>query len=433
MASKLPQFEFEKNAENDDLDEEQPAILTAAQIKPFEINRNDTSIDSFSEDFKLEPEAVLANFKKFLLSLRWTNNHPKNFKEWFLSIVDDCFYYYLKLNEPVYAYHLLKISRSFMQNFLYKLSKAAKIDSKDLEEDANFDPTNYTLEQCLGNLDKSANASNSYYRCHKLDYNFESEEWQNKEFDNQNINIEGNQQVSFHKNYALLVYYGLIQFRNYQANNFNILFLAFSCNVLKKHFSPLGSAHIFKIVDLVWKNYESKEKSDEYEMFLGKSGKNKFETNDDLIEQYSHFINPFPPSHKVREALHGDNLENYFATCLEFLDEHYSKVLTNLSLLQNIGEVARCIGFLNQNRIKESFMVITNLYEKLEENGQDNSYLDYITATCLSCIGDTLVSSKGNFDLYGSQTTSFIDIFIQYPYDGMRHNKGNFSIKLAVI
>lgn len=38
MASKLPQFEFEKNAENDDLDDDQPAILTAAQIKPFEIN-----------------------------------------------------------------------------------------------------------------------------------------------------------------------------------------------------------------------------------------------------------------------------------------------------------------------------------------------------------------------------------------------------------
>jgi len=89
MNSKLPQFEFEKNAENDDLDDDQPAIMTAAQIKPFEIQKSNVSIDSFNEEFKLEPEVLLYNFNRFLISLKWTNNHPKNFKEWFLSIVDD--------------------------------------------------------------------------------------------------------------------------------------------------------------------------------------------------------------------------------------------------------------------------------------------------------------------------------------------------------
>lgn len=135
MASKLPQFEFEKNAENDDLDDDQPAILTAAQIKPFEINRNDTSMESFNEEFKLDPEVVLSNFNKFLVSLKWTNNHPKNFKEWFLSIVDDCFYFYLKMNEPVYAYHLLKISRSFMQNFLFKITKKEIVEVAESDEE----------------------------------------------------------------------------------------------------------------------------------------------------------------------------------------------------------------------------------------------------------------------------------------------------------
>ena len=42
----------------------------------------------------------------------------------------------------------------------------------------------------------------------------------------------GNWRFQFSKNYALLVYYSLIQFRNYQAANFNILFLVFACYIL---------------------------------------------------------------------------------------------------------------------------------------------------------------------------------------------------------
>ena len=68
---------LKNNAEIDDLDEDQPAILTAAQIRPFEINRNDTSNGSFNEEFKLDPEVLLSNFIKFSISLKWTNNHPK--------------------------------------------------------------------------------------------------------------------------------------------------------------------------------------------------------------------------------------------------------------------------------------------------------------------------------------------------------------------
>lgn len=121
MNSKLPQFEFEKNSEIDEIYDDQPAIMTTAQIKPFELNKSQLSGDSF-EDLKLDAEVLLSNFNKFLMSLRWTKSHPKNFKEWFLSMVDDCFYFYLKMNEPVYAYHLLKISKSFIQNYLYKLA-----------------------------------------------------------------------------------------------------------------------------------------------------------------------------------------------------------------------------------------------------------------------------------------------------------------------
>jgi hypothetical protein len=89
MTSKLPQFEFEKNAENDELDDNQPEVKTATDIVPYGMDKSHTSMESFNEEFKLEPEIVLSNFIKFLISLKWTNNHTKNFKEWFLSIVDD--------------------------------------------------------------------------------------------------------------------------------------------------------------------------------------------------------------------------------------------------------------------------------------------------------------------------------------------------------
>jgi hypothetical protein len=89
MTSMLPQFEYEKNAELDEMGDDIQPIKTATDIKPFEHNRNDTENDSFNDDFKIEPEVLLYNFNQFLISLRWTKNHPKNFKEWFLSIVND--------------------------------------------------------------------------------------------------------------------------------------------------------------------------------------------------------------------------------------------------------------------------------------------------------------------------------------------------------
>jgi hypothetical protein len=47
------------------------------------------------------------------------------------------------MNEPVYAYHLLKMARSFMQNFLYKLDKA---DTNDTSDDSKIDFESHTLD-----------------------------------------------------------------------------------------------------------------------------------------------------------------------------------------------------------------------------------------------------------------------------------------------
>lgn len=409
MNSKLPQFEFEKNAEIDEIEEEQPAILTAAQIKPFEINKSQISNDSFNEEFKLDPEVLMSNFHKFLMSLRWTNSHPKNFKEWFLSIVDDCFYFCLKMNEPVYAYHLLKISKSFLQNYLFK------VNPMDVQNDDNFskekfNPESHTLKDCLEYLTNSDTYEELNYKTYKEVEKQKHQDWKLREFTNEDISSEGNKSISFHKNYTLLVFYGLIQFRNYQANNFNILFLAFSWNILKKHFCPIGERYINLIVDLVYKNYLQKDKSDEFEMFLGKSGKNKLEGKDDIIEVYK----TASKDTMFCEVLSADNFDNYMTTCQEYLNENYTKVLTNLSYLEEKGDIARWLWFLNQNKIQESFMIIKNLVDNSNTDRSAMESHDFVISTCLNYISESLSKSKGSLDLAGTTWVSFTDALNTY-------------------
>ena len=141
-------------------------------------------------------------------------------------------------------------------------------DEENNKNFVEFQQESSNLNDCLAYLEKQSNFVSTNYGCHQPNQDFEELEWHVKEFDNQEIKFEGNKYATFLKHYALLVFYGLIQFRNYQANNFNILFLAFSWNILKKHYTFLGSKHINKVVDLVYRNYDHKEKSDEYEMFL---------------------------------------------------------------------------------------------------------------------------------------------------------------------
>ena len=205
------------------------------------------------------------------------------------------------------------------------------------------------------------------------------------------------------------MFYGLIQFRNYQANNFNILFLAFSCNVLKKHFTILGEKHITKIVHLVQRNFDQKDKSDEYEMFLGKSGKNKLEGKEDYVEYYKTFANNVVTNHYFKNIFETDNLDNYITTSTEYLEGNQVKVLQNLSYLELNGELARCINFINLNRVNLSFTVVNNLFEKLSLTQEVGEHLEFVLATSLSIIGDSLSQSKKGLDLVGTKTTSFMD------------------------
>ena len=210
-----------------------------------------------------------------------------------------------------------------MQKILYKLNKKDTITDWNNQNQQDLLDENSTLNDWLSFLDRQSSFVNTNYSCHKPNQDFEELEWHIKEFDNQEIKFEGNKYASFLKHYALLVFYGLIQFRNYQANNFNILFLTFSWNILKKHYTFLGSKHINKIVDLVYRNYDQKEKSDEYEMFLGKSGKNKLEGKEDFIENYRLCINHSKCQIKFQNLLSQENTENFMATSLEEFNQIY--------------------------------------------------------------------------------------------------------------
>ena len=301
-----------------------------------------------------------------------------------------------------------------MQKILYKLNKKDTITDWNNQNQQDLLDENSTLNDWLSFLDRQSSFVNTNYSCHKPNQDFEELEWHIKEFDNQEIKFEGNKYASFLKHYALLVFYGLIQFRNYQANNFNILFLTFSWNILKKHYTFLGSKHINKIVDLVYRNYDQKEKSDEYEMFLGKSGKNKLEGKEDFIENYRLCINHSKCQIKFQNLLSQENTENFMATSLEVLNENYSKVLSNLSYLEWNGELSRWIWLLNQNKVNESFIVLCNLIEKSKIVASEVNQYDFFIAWCINYIGEALWRSKWNLDLSGIKTIAFTDTLNVY-------------------
>lgn len=85
---------------------------------------------------------------------------------------------------------------------------------------------------------------------------------------------DGNTAFAFQKNYALLSYYCLIQFRNYQANNFNILFLIIASYIFKKHVNASFIDGLQRISSILFENFLSLEKTNELDLFFGKCGRN---------------------------------------------------------------------------------------------------------------------------------------------------------------
>ena len=65
--------------------------------------------------------AVLVNFKHLLFAYRWMQSDQIGYQSalrWLMTITDQVFYYYMSLNESLYAYHTIVISEYYMKKVL---------------------------------------------------------------------------------------------------------------------------------------------------------------------------------------------------------------------------------------------------------------------------------------------------------------------------
>jgi len=146
LTNKIPLFEFEKNDELFNANENQQAasrIVTCSQINPFirEDKRMETN-QSFNTEFNESPEIVLLNFKHLLFSFRWNQSLTINYLQWLVTVVNDCFFYFLKKSEPIYAFHVLAIADFYIKKVLHKSQKVGKMTAGTTLESLEASPRN---------------------------------------------------------------------------------------------------------------------------------------------------------------------------------------------------------------------------------------------------------------------------------------------------
>lgn len=93
----------------------------------------------------------------------------------------------------------------------------------------------------------------------------------------------------------MLAYYCLIQFRNYQANNFNILFLIIASYIFKQHVNASFVDGLTCLSGVLFENYLQLEKTNELDLFFGKCGKNKIAEAPAKLEYIQKWIEVVAP------------------------------------------------------------------------------------------------------------------------------------------
>jgi len=63
---------------------------------------------------------VLLNFKNLLFSFRWNKEMTINYLQWMITVVNDCVFYFIKKQEPVYAFHILTLAEFYIKKILHK-------------------------------------------------------------------------------------------------------------------------------------------------------------------------------------------------------------------------------------------------------------------------------------------------------------------------
>ena len=62
------------------------------------------------------------------MGLRWNKSSPINYYQWLITVVNDCFFYFLKNSEPIYAFHALRIAEAYCKKSLYFTESDQDID-----------------------------------------------------------------------------------------------------------------------------------------------------------------------------------------------------------------------------------------------------------------------------------------------------------------
>ena len=109
------------------------------------------------------------------------------------------------------------------------------------------------------------------------------------------------------------------------------------------------------------------------------------------------------------DVMTGDNYDNFMTTWLEFINEKYSKVLTNLSYIEENGDIARWISLINQNKLLESLCIINSLADYNSHDQTKMQSNDFVMVWWLDQICNSLWKSKGQLDLLNTTWISFID------------------------
>lgn len=202
----------------------------------------------------------------------------------------------------------------------------------------------------------------------------------------------GNWKFQFTKNYTLLVYYNLIQFRNYQAANFNILFLVFACYILQRYLDQMFHFHLAKVVEIVYRNFQMKKKSDDYELFLGKQGKNVIlgpVEKVKIFQDWASQVLKYNLDH-VSPLFEQDNFENLMDTDANIIQGNSDKVERNLGFLGTHGSVLLLNLKLNELvRGKASVKEVTDQMKQISLSKEgDEKITDFNTGIALYMLAE---------------------------------------------
>lgn len=265
---------------------------------------------------------VVASLQKLITYCRWadigggssntsesqvTGLLSLNFKQWLLTLVNDCFYFLLHEGEPILAFEALKFAESYFcsQNDTTEYYLHQTVGEKDetvqmevnqhvLNEKKSYDLIAQSIRDPQGEVLQQSQIEQKVMTEQNLITDIapmqlpknlfakggkdcklikESDKMyltqQSKCYNYQLLSLKNMFQVQ----YTHLIFYCMIQFRNYQATSFNILFLVISNFISQRQIDPTFLRHFKQNMEVIMLNYIDRKKTNEYEMFLGSGQK----------------------------------------------------------------------------------------------------------------------------------------------------------------